>query len=268
MKEKFKTILILLAFVVNANLAKSQAPFGQVRVTNCYQKVEGGTGIYNFLKGNGPGGTNKVHIEFTNALDLNYFSIYKINSPGSTTPTYTWLTDAGYTGAFDYTTSEDYIRITPVLKPGAFSPAIPFDINFVDPIFIVTDKDKPCLPFENFKLNFYSNLSNICDYTLTLKLPPGTPPPGFPSYNNIGLFPNPGWSKDITDKNGSLSQTLPINSEYCDTTIVPPTPEVNRCFTFDLDIMIKPCILDDPECPPLTFTQSLTFCCNCELFVK
>lgn len=268
MNKKFKTILILLALVISANIAKSQAPFGQVRVTNCYQKVEGGTGIYNFLKGNWPGGINKVHIEFTNALDLNHFSIYKINSPGSTTPTYTWLTDAGYTGAFDYTTSEDYIRITPILNPGALSPAIPFDINFVDPIFIITDKYKPCLPFTGFVLNFYSNLSNLCSYELTLKLPPGTPPPGFPTYNNIGLTPNPGWTMQIHDYANDAPETIPINSEYCDTTIVPPTPKVNRCFTFDLEIKIKPCDEDDPECPPITYNQPLTFCCNCERFVK
>lgn len=72
----------------------------------------------------------------------------------------------------------------------------------------------------------------------------------------------------IHDYANDAPETIPINSEFCDTTIVPPTPEVNRCFTFDLEIKIFPCNSDDLDCPPITFTQPITFCCNCERLVK
>lgn len=244
------------------------ATTGHLVITNCYQKIEitslDSIHKVQLLKGTGP---RKIHISFTNLADIDSIYVYQVQHHPSSPTSYNLVSAYKYL-ELDYYSAYDSIRISPVLKDTVFGGFVPMDVNFVDPIFIVTDKYKPCLPFESFRLNFFSNLNSLCDYKLTLKLPPGTPPPGFPTYNNIGLTPNPGWSMDITDKNSVEDQTIHINSEYCDTSIVPPTPEVNRCFTFDLEIKIFPCNEEDPECPPITYTQPLTFCCYCERFVK
>ncbi len=268
MIKKIQFIICSLALMTVKNNLKSDT-YGNLIVSNCYQNVEiqstSSSHQIGFLKS---ASGNKVHIKFSTTVYITHIAIYDIIHHPTGPVTYSPVTIYPYHET-DYYSATDSIRITPILNDTTFGPVVPLDIAFVDPIFITTDKEKPCLPFSGFKLNFFSNLSSLCHYSLKIKLPPGTPPPGFPTYNNIGLTPNPGWSMPIHDYLNSAPETIPINSEYCDTTIPQQNLNVNKCFTFNLEITIDPCSAseNDPDCPPLTFTQPITFCCWCERLV-